>query len=53
MRKLRSFLRDTRGTTAMEYALIGAGVSIVIVTALMTIGTRLSASFTQVSGNLS
>jgi len=50
MRKLVGrFLRDNSGATAIEYALIAAGISIVILAAVDNIGTTLNAAFTSVS----
>ncbi|CAH1654897.1 Flp family type IVb pilin [Hyphomicrobiales bacterium] len=40
---LAGLLRDERGATAIEYAFIASLVSIVIVSAVTLIGTRLSA----------
>ena len=49
---LRRFLKDTKGATAIEYALIAAGISIVIVVAVTAIGTSLNTMFTSVSTGL-
>jgi pilus assembly protein Flp/PilA len=46
---VKDLARDTKGTTAIEYALIGSLISIVIVTAVTTIGTKLSTIFTQIN----
>ena len=46
------FLRDESGATAIEYCLIAAGLSIVIVTAVRGIGTTLSTNFTSVNNSL-
>ena len=43
------FLRDESAVTAIEYGLIAALISVVIITALSTIGTRLAIKFTSVS----
>jgi pilus assembly protein Flp/PilA len=43
------FLKDEAGTTAIEYAIIAAGISIVIVVAVQAIGTTLNATFTSVA----
>jgi pilus assembly protein Flp/PilA len=43
------FLKDNSGATAIEYALIAAGISIVIVAAVNAIGTSLNTTFTSVS----
>jgi pilus assembly protein Flp/PilA len=54
MRKLFSNLvRDESGATAIEYGLITALISVVIVVALTAIGTNLSAMFNAVSSGLS
>jgi len=44
------FCRDSSGATAIEYALIAGFVSIVILTAALTIGTTLNGTFTTVAG---
>ena len=46
------FAGNDSGATAMEYALIGTLISIVIVTALTTMGTKLSTIFASVATNL-
>jgi pilus assembly protein Flp/PilA len=43
------FIADQTGATAIEYALIAAGISIVIVAAVNGIGTAMSSKFTTVS----
>jgi pilus assembly protein Flp/PilA len=53
MRQLFSrFLRDVSGATAIEYCLIAAGISIVIVVAVNGVGTTLNGSFTSVNSSL-
>jgi len=47
-RLAREFLSDMRAATAIEYALIAGGISIVIVTAARGIGTDLVTIFTKV-----
>ena len=37
------FLRDDSGTTAIEYALIAAGVALAIVAAISALGTQVDA----------
>jgi pilus assembly protein Flp/PilA len=51
-RLLARFVDDERGATAIEYCIIAAGLSIVIVTAVNGIGTMLSAKFSDVSSSL-
>jgi pilus assembly protein Flp/PilA len=48
----QNFLADENGATAIEYGLIAALIAVVIITALTTIGTNLSADFTAVAGGL-
>ena len=53
MRQLISrFLADESGATVIEYCLIAAGLSIVIVTAVNGIGSTLNTSFTKVNTSL-
>ena len=51
-RLLVKFLADQSGATAIEYCLIAAGISIVIVVAVNGIGTTLNAKFTSVNSSL-
>ena len=53
MRRLFSrFLADQSGATAIEYCLIAAGISIVILAAVNGIGTSLNTKFTSVNSSL-
>ena len=52
MRLVKSFLLDEGAATAIEYGLIAALIAVVIITALTTVGTKLKATFTSVSGSL-
>jgi pilus assembly protein Flp/PilA len=53
MRQLISeFLSDESGATAIEYCLIAAGLSIVIITAVNSIGSTLNTRFTSVNTSL-
>ena len=45
---LRRFLRDVRGATAIEYALIGGAVFLVIAGAVASIGPKLNDKYTAV-----
>ena len=51
-RLLARFVDDECGATAIEYALIAGGISIVIVTAVNGIGTVLSTKFTDISTSI-
>jgi pilus assembly protein Flp/PilA len=52
MSVLRRFLRDESGATAIEYGLIAAGISVVIVIVVQNVGTNLSGTFTSVQNAL-
>lgn len=47
-RKLQAFLADESAATAIEYVLIAAGLSIVIVVAVNSVGITLSGIFTNI-----
>jgi pilus assembly protein Flp/PilA len=49
---LKGFVADEQGATAIEYALIGSLIAIVLVTVLTNLGTRLSAEFSEISSAL-
>jgi pilus assembly protein Flp/PilA len=46
------FASDESGATAIEYGLIAALISVVIIGVLSTIGTRLSNKFQQIATQL-
>jgi pilus assembly protein Flp/PilA len=52
-RKFRHFLNDQAGVAAVEYGLIAALVAVVIIGAVTTLGTNLSAKFTTIANKLS
>ncbi len=45
MARLRAFWRDERGATAIEYVMIGAGISILCLVGASAIGSTLSSKF--------
>ncbi len=47
------FAADQSGATAIEYGLIAGLISVVIIGALTTLGTKLNAKFTSIGGALS
>jgi pilus assembly protein Flp/PilA len=51
-RLLARFIDDECGATAIEYCIIAAGLSIVIVTVVNGIGSALSGKFAEVSSSL-
>jgi len=48
----RRFVRDQSGATAIEYGLIAAGISGVIISVVNSIGVTLNNTFTNVSTQL-
>ena len=46
---MNRFVKDESGATAIEYGLIAALVSVVIITTLTTLGTNLKATFNQIA----
>jgi pilus assembly protein Flp/PilA len=46
---LRRFLDDTNAATAIEYALIASGISIVIAATVLNIGTSVQGLFNNVA----
>ena len=51
-RLLARFVGNECGATAIEYCIIAAGISIVILAAVNSIGTTLSINFTSVNSSL-
>jgi pilus assembly protein Flp/PilA len=51
-RLLARFIVDESGATAIEYAIIAGGISIVIITAVSGVGTAVSAKFDLVSNSI-
>ena len=49
---LSRFGDDQSGATAIEYGLIAAGISVVIIAAVNGIGTKLNATFGSISTQL-
>jgi pilus assembly protein Flp/PilA len=46
------FLQDESGATAIEYGLIAAGISVVIIAAVQGLGSKLNTTFNSVSSAL-
>jgi pilus assembly protein Flp/PilA len=46
------FAKDDSGATAIEYGLIAAGIAVVIITVVQTIGTNLNTILGQVATGL-
>ena len=52
MSKLFAFLKDESDAAAIEYGLIAAGISVVIIATVNAIGTTLNGKFTSISTHL-
>lgn len=46
--RFRHFLNDERGATAIEYAMIAAGIGVAVAATVMAMGTSLSGMYNQV-----
>jgi pilus assembly protein Flp/PilA len=51
-RQIRTFLNDESGATAIEYGLIAASISVIIITVVQGIGHNLKTVFGSVSSAL-
>jgi pilus assembly protein Flp/PilA len=52
MNLISRFVRDESGATAIEYGLIAALIAVVIITGVTAVGTKLSTTFTTLSGSV-
>ena len=51
-RSIKNFAADEAGVTAIEYALIASLIAVFIITAVQTVGTKVSTVFTEVGNSL-
>jgi pilus assembly protein Flp/PilA len=49
---VKKFLADESGATAIEYALIAAGISLAIISVVNGLGTRLNSKFASINSSL-
>lgn len=49
---LKKFIEDESGATAIEYGLMAAFIFLVIIASVKALGTKVSAVFPMVEGNL-
>jgi pilus assembly protein Flp/PilA len=49
---LGTFKADSKGVTALEYALMGALIAVVIFSSVAGFGTKLASTFTYINGVL-
>jgi len=52
VRKIFAYLKDESGATAIEYGLIAAGISVVIIGTVNAIGSTLNTKFMFISNTL-
>ena len=48
-RKLRAFLKDESGATAIEYGVIASGIALAILPVITGVGTHLKSTFQTLS----
>ena len=49
---LANFCNDESGATAIEYGLIAGLIGVVIITAVTSVGTKVSAQFSKIASSL-
>lgn len=52
-RFVKAFLKDDSGASAMEYGLIASLIGIVIISAVTSVGTKLSSQMSNIAGKIS
>ena len=52
MKKLMKLFKNESGATAIEYGLIAALISVVIITAVGAVGTNLTTKFTTIGSKI-
>ena len=52
MQHVLNFIRNESGATAIEYALIASLIAVAIITAVSTVGGKVSTVFTEVGNSL-
>jgi pilus assembly protein Flp/PilA len=50
--KIKNFVREEEGASAVEYGLLVALIAVVIIAAVTTLGTNLSGTFNYVAGKV-
>ncbi|WP_279358052.1 Flp family type IVb pilin [Methylobacterium indicum] len=50
--KLKRFVSDESGATAIEYGLIATLIALAVIVAARTVGQNLGAQFNSIAGNL-
>lgn len=52
MQKIRTFLKNSKGATAIEYGLIAALIAVAAIAAMQGLGAQLSTTFSNVSAKM-
>jgi pilus assembly protein Flp/PilA len=52
MQKIRTFLKNSKGATAIEYGLIAALIAVAAIAAMQGLGNQLSKTFGNVTTNM-
>ena len=52
MQKIRTFLKNSKGATAIEYGLIAALIAVAAIAAMQGLGSQLNKTFNNVSSNM-
>ncbi|MFW2852095.1 Flp family type IVb pilin [Sphingomonas sp. TX0543] len=52
MQKIRTFLKNSKGATAIEYGLIAALIAVAAISAMGALGNKLTTTFNNVSSNM-
>ena len=50
---VKTFLKDESGATAIEYGLISALIGVVIISAVTSVGTKLSGQMSNIASKIS
>lgn len=52
MGKVKHFIREEEGASAVEYGLLVAGIAVVVMASIYLIGTKLNTKFSDVANQL-
>lgn len=52
MQNMRKFIKNSKGATAIEYGLIAALIAVAAITAMSSLGTKLSTTFNTVGNSM-
>ncbi len=52
MQKIRNFIKNSKGATAIEYGLIAALIAVAAIAAMQGLGNQLTKTFNNVTSNM-